>query len=226
MPLQSILLAALLIVTTAHAGRPLVTDDADVLDRGTCEIEGVAARERAGADRATANALQFGCGIGLRTQLALAGGRAKAAGVRADLASLSGKTALAGEEGSGMTTLGYGVDGTRTSGGSWEHAATSLTLLHSRPLGRAAALHLNLGHARDEQSDRRSTTWGAAIEHAGFGSLAPMAELYGDDREAPHWNVGLRWTLAADRVWLDASFGRQIASGRARLATVGFKVEF
>lgn len=229
MPRFSFLLAALLTAaaaTTAHAGRPLVTDDAGVLDRGTCEVEGVAERAWAGGDRATARTLEVGCGIGWRTQLGLAGGRAKAGGVRTDLATLSGKTALAGAEATGLTSLGYGVDATRARGGSWQHAASSLTLIHSRPLGRAASLHLNLGHARDEPSDRRATTWGAGIEHAGYGTLAPMAELYGDDREAPHWNVGLRWTLAADRVWLDASYGRQIGPGRARLATLGFKVEF
>ncbi|WP_418320836.1 hypothetical protein [Piscinibacter sakaiensis] len=224
--IPALLALLLLAATSAHAGRPLNTDDAGVLDRGACELEGAAERQRAGSDRSTTQTLQLGCGVGRHTQLALATGRAKDAGTRADLLGLSGKTALAGDEGRPMTTLGYGIDGSRSPGGNWRHAASALTLIHSRPLGHIGTLHLKLGHSRDEVAKRRSTPWGIGFEHAALGSLTPVAELHGDDREAPRWNVGLRWTVAAERVWLDASYGRQIAPGRPQLLSVGFKLGF
>jgi len=53
-----------------------------------------------------------------------------------------------------------------------------------------------------------------------------MAEVFGDDREGPWWNLGLRWTVADEKFYIDASYGRQMASGRARLVTLGFKFAF
>jgi hypothetical protein len=61
------------LVSAAWAGRPLVTEDAGVLNRGECEIENFAGR----ADNPTLNALwaQVGCGTGVNTQLAIGAGR-------------------------------------------------------------------------------------------------------------------------------------------------------
>ena len=39
-------------------------------------------------------------------------------------------------------------------------------------------------------------------------------------------HLGLRWTVADETFYLDASYGRQMASGRARLVTLGFKFAF
>lgn len=45
----------------------------------------------------------------------------------------------------------------------------------------------------------RQTNWALAIEHEGFGALAPMAEVFGDDRGSRSWNLGLRYTLVPDQ---------------------------
>jgi hypothetical protein len=97
-------------------------------------------------------------------------------------------------------------------------------------VGPALSLHANLGHSRDHAARTTSTGWGLALEHdevevAGLG-VAPMAELFGDDREAPWWNAGLRVALVADRAWLGLGYGRQMGSEHASLATLGLKLAF
>lgn len=226
---MSRLLAASALVacaTSALAERPLQSEEADVLDRSECEFEGVAAHASVSGASGSERALQLGCGIGHGTQLALGLARASAGGAHADGLALGGKTRLwQGSEDAGLA-LAYSLAWGRADGGSWEHAETALNLAYTRATSKALTWHANLGHARDEIGGAAATTWSLALEHAGFGAFAPMAEVFGDDREGPWWNLGLRWTLADEKVYLDASYGRQMASGRARLVTLGFKFAF
>jgi hypothetical protein len=53
-----------------------------------------------------------------------------------------------------------------------------------------------------------------------------MAEIFGDDRGAPWWNLGLRYTLAKDKAYLDLSYGQQMSRGTPSLLTAGFKLVF
>ena len=203
-------------------------EDAGVLDKGACEVEGATQRLRVDGATATESSLQFGCGIGMRSQVALNASTAKADGERAKGLAVVGKTGLwtgAGDNAAALV-LAWGLQWAKVDGDSWRHAATDLNLAYSRPLPADLTLHANLGHARDELGKQRSTTWAVAFEHAGYGNLAPMAEIFGDDREAPWWNLGLRYTAVPERVYLDMSYGRQMTGGQPRLLTLGFKFAF
>mgnify|MGYP006335608167 CR=1 FL=1 len=228
------LIAALLgtvLPQAAHAGRPLQTEDAGVLDRADCEVEGFTARTSAFGVSVRENALQLGCGVGASTQMAVAVARAKEEGVSARALELNGKTGLwqgaAAKDGEPPAlALAYAFGWARVSGDKTRHAATELNLAYSRPLGADLTMHANLGHARDEIAKTRATTWGLAFEHAGVGAVAPMAELFGDDRDAPWWNLGLRVTALPEKLFIDASYGRQMTSGRPTLWSAGFKAAF
>ena len=181
-----LLLAGAALALPALAARPLHTEDADVLGRGACEVEGWTERLLVDEARATEHALQYGCGIGLRSQVALNASRARDGDERSRGLALVGKTRLwagAGDHPAGLA-LAWGLQRARIDGDSWRHSATELNLAYSRPLPADLTLHVNLGHARDEQARQRSTSWGLALEHEGFGHLAPMAEFFGDDRSA------------------------------------------
>lgn len=225
--LLGLTLAALPVVP-ALAGRPLQTEDAGVLPRGGCEVEGAMSelKDHDAAERA--RVLQLACGIGAATQLALAVAR-----VRTDAAEqaveLNGKTGLwRGGDGDDAPalTLAYTVIGARLGGASWHHVGTGARLVHTRLLHSDWLLHANLGHLRNERSHASSTTWGLAIEHTGIGAIAPMAELFGQDRAPAWWNLGVRAALVRDALFVDASFGQQMNAARSRLLTVGFKVAF
>ena len=225
------LTAALLTCTApllCQAGRPLQTEDAGILEAKTCEVEGVSARTRvAGASSVRDNALQLGCGVGLNSQVSLALSRTADGADRERGVRLGGKTELwsaGGDEGAALT-LAWGVSGARAAAGSWKTAGVDARAVVSVPAG-PLTWHLNLGHERDTQVRSSSTVWGVALEHEGFGALAPMAELFGNDREAPWWNLGLRYTIAKDQAYLDMSYGRQIRTGTPSLLTAGFKLVF
>ena len=221
-------LAALIgigLAATAQAARPLATDDTGVLDKGRCEAEAVLSRDKAEGGTVRGQGLQWGCGVGGRTQLALAVDQARQDSLRSRGTTASGKFAwLPGDDGSWSISgavLWLGASGERQ-----RHAATALNLLHTRTLGPQFVLHANLGHANDAIARRGSTTWGVAIEHAGWGPWALMGELTGDDLTAPLWNAGLRWTAVPDRWVLDIAYGQQMVGGRPRALSLGLKLSF
>ena len=130
-------LATILIATacgTAQAGRPLATEDADVLDRAACEWESFAARQTvSGAPAVNGVSTQVGCGFGWNSQVALGYTRERSAGESASAWGLSGKTALV-ERSAGTTglTLAWGLGTLREPGGSAQHESTFLALVATR----------------------------------------------------------------------------------------------
>jgi hypothetical protein len=230
MKLHTIAAALLACATTllCQAGRPLQTEDAGILEAKTCEVEGVTARTRvASASSVRDNALQLGCGVGINSQVALAASHSSDGTDRERGLRLGGKTQVwsAGGDDGAALTLAWGVSGARAAAGGWKTASVDARAVVSVPAG-PLTWHLNLGHERDTQVRSSSTVWGVALEHEGFGALAPMAELFGNDREAPWWNLGLRYTIAKDQAYLDMSYGRQIRTGTPSLLTAGFKLVF
>ena len=223
--------ATLLACTTpllCHAGRPLQTEDAGVLEAKTCEVEGATGRARvAGTPAVRDTALQLGCGVGANSQLALAVSTTSDGTDRERGLRLGGKTQVwsAGGDDGAALTLAWGVSSARAAAGGWKTASVDARAVVSVPAG-PLTWHLNIGHERDTQARTSATSWGIALEHEGFGALAPMAELFGDDRGAPWWNLGLRYALSKDKAYVDLSYGRQMSGGTPSLLTAGFKLVF
>lgn len=213
----------------SQAGRPLQTEDAGILEAKTCEVEGATARARvAGAPTLRDSALQLGCGVGFNSQVALAVSTASDGTDRERGIRLGGKTEIwsAGGDNGAALTLAWDVDRARAgSGGGWKTAGVDARAVVSIPAG-PLTWHLNVGHERDTQARSSTNAWGVALEHEGYGPLAPMAELFGNDREAPWWNLGLRYTIAKDKAYIDMSYGRQMTGGTPSLLTAGFKLVF
>jgi hypothetical protein len=216
----------LLALGTAHAGRPLQTEDAGVLERGDCEIELVGSRLAVSAEPSVrAGNAQLGCGVGFSSQLALAAGQARGGGERSDALVLLGKSALRTltQDAAGIV-LAWSVAGERAAGESLRHAATEVKLVATQPLG-PWLLHANLGAARSERERLDRTLWSAAVERTGLGPVDAMAEVFGDDRSDAWLNGALRWRVIDDTLFIDGSYGIQMNSG-ARLVTLGLKFAF
>lgn len=223
------LLAASLILLagTAQAGRPLATEDADVLERGQCEAEGFVARASASGEPAVRGwTLQGSCGIGASTQLALATSRSRSNGATGSGLLFGGKTGIVPRDGDGLgLTLAWGLVGEKPPGGSMEHELTYLNGVATRALGSGWTGHANLGWLRSESADASSTTWNLAVEKALGNGVDLMGEVYGDDRSDTWLGLGVRWS-ASDRLSLNASYATQNESPRVRLWTIGFKFAF
>lgn len=221
------LLGASLTSPPAMAGRPLVTEDAGVLEARDCEWESAAVWiSRRGQPRISEQATQLGCGIGLDTQIALAAGRSRSDGAAARSLSLVGKTGLSrgGEQGIALT-LAWGVAGSQAAGARLRHELSFLNLAASQPLPQGFTGHANLGlsHSPSERSSRAN--WNLALEWAQRPGLEWMGEVYGVEHDKPWLGLGWRWSPGQD--WsLNASWATQHPSARTRLFSLGFKLSF
>ena len=233
---NNLVLAALLggLVGSApsHAGPPLQTEDAGIIEARHCELESQSQRTRTAGQSSRADLIGLACGVGLNSQIGLVVGPAREDGTRSRTAQLGGKSRLwqGDAQRAPALVLAWSIAHQRESAGGWQHAASSIDLVATTPLGDASVVHLNLGHARDEAARQGATSWAAAVEHDGFaiGGLnwAPMAELYGDDRQPPWAGVALRTTLVAERLYLGLSYARQLSGDKPRLLTAGVKFAF
>ncbi|HWP19463.1 MAG TPA: hypothetical protein VNO84_10060 [Burkholderiaceae bacterium] len=220
-------LALGLLASMAHAGRPLATEDADVLARGECELEGYGSRELArGQPAVHGAALQFGCGIDRGLQFALATGRTRSQGDTSTGWAASGKSAIVprGEESIGLT-LAWLLDARRTPGRSLKHETSALALVATRAWRADWLAHANLGWSRSESAGASTATWNLAVERAVGHGVDLMAEVYGTDRERAWVGTGVRWSVG-ERLSLNASWAVQDGAPRTRNWSLGFKLGF
>lgn len=221
-------LTCLLFTTHVQAGRPFATEDAGVLEPKECEWESVASRASTrDAPRETAWNTQIGCGVGLRTQLALAFSRSSVESEHTHSIAVGGKTGLinGGDDGTSVA-LAYGASSDKgPSDGSYRWNTTAVNLAVSQPLPANWTLHANLGWSRDRPSKLNTTTWALAGEWAATEAWALGAEVYGDDRDKPWIAVGARWDLSP--AWsVNASYAVNRENPRTSEAAVGFKLAF
>jgi hypothetical protein len=219
-------IAALTALHTAHAGRPLQTDDAGVIDTKGCELEGAAQRLKTTEGANTDQYPQWSCGVVEGTQLAARLTTAQSGDVRARGFAVGSKSQIWKSPAGGDLAFTLGLAWNRESGSGMRFSNADTRLVYSQPALAGTTVHVNLGHTRDVPGNRNASFWGLALEHEGFGPVAPMAELYSDGTGSARWNLALRFTLVPDKVFVDASHGRQTGNGQPPLTTVRFKLAF
>ncbi len=211
----------------AHAGRPMVTEDAGVLDSGDCELESFKAwaRARQSASEQLLSA-QIGCGIGWNSQLALAASRWQSGSARTPGLTLSGKTALnQATEGGAAWALAWAV--AAEDDGSWSHTGHALNGVVSVPLNDTLNLHANLGWSHARREHQQTTHWAIGLEQSLNDRWDLTGESFGDDRDHDPWfQIGLRWAALPERLSLDTSLGRQSGSQQATVFSLGLKLAF
>ena len=222
--LPSMLFVAVLMqASPAWAGRPLVTEDAGVLDDGSCELESYIARY----NRPYVNLrwMQLGCGTGLNTQINAGAGRENTGSGNATIASASGKTSIRQltAEQSGIAVAYSVLAGDHAD--HMRHESTEVKAVLTVPQ-QHWLLHANIGFIRAPSSTTK-TTWALALEHCNaIGPIDLMGEIFGDDRDAPTAQIAARWTVIPGRLFLDSSWGAQFNSAKSRQASIGLKLAF
>jgi hypothetical protein len=219
--------ALLLSAASAHAGRPLATEDADTLEQAQCEWESVAADAHASSLPPTRFiSTQLGCGLGWRSQLALAVGRIRQDHSAVQTLAASGKTGLIARVGSATgLTLAWSAASEKASGQSLKLGSAALALVVTKQIENHWLVHANLGWLHSHIQHQNSSTWNLAVEHALGAGVDLMSEVYGDDRVRPFAGVGVRWAVS-ERFNLNASAAMQNSSPHAQLLTVGCKLNF
>ena len=222
-------LVPLLACDAVQAARPLVTEDAGVLDRGDCEFEGVGSRLSVDGRTARSGLLQVACGIGIQTQLSGAFATTRIEDGHSTQAAAGGKTSLRDltDEQVGVA-LAYTFIGTRPSGMGWRYDYTALLGVVTVPMRKDLLVHLNLGASRSRIDEETNAIWAVAAEflQVAHPGLDLVVETFGNQRDPLWLNAGVRYAVVPERFTVNASFGVQGGSGQAKLATIGFKLNF
>jgi hypothetical protein len=210
--------------TTSHAARPVETEDAALLDANTCQLETWLQRNRSSTEYWAHPA----CNIGGHVELAVGAARIReAAGTNHSVGVVQAKTVFRAYD---DRQSGWGlVLGTERSGASHRNSignpyASVITTLPLR--GEAVFLHANAGWTRErddvEQTRRDRATWALALDSLVAEDTRLSLETFGQSRERPQIQLGLRHALVPGRVQLDASVATRFGRGsQERFFTLG-----
>lgn len=223
------LLAATLLAlqsTSARADRPLVSETADALEKGSCVIDSAARRLReSGSPNVSSVGGTLGCGLLGSTQMLLGYARASGGGVSAHGLSLGGKTNLV-EIKDGQTGFGvvYGIASVKVSGGGgFKHDTTNLVGLASRELSKGLLGHANFGLSRSKLDNKTRAVWSLGMETT--DELAFAGDVFGESGSKPNVSVGVGYTFTPG--WsVNFTLAKALESPRGTEAAVGLRVAF
>ncbi|HYF59894.1 MAG TPA: hypothetical protein VEA81_13160 [Burkholderiaceae bacterium] len=222
-----LLAAALALPGAARAARPMVTDDARIVDAKACQVETWLRRLDAGGTEYWALP---GCNPFGPFELTLGGATlpAFADGPRDRAFQGQVKTLFRALEpdswgiGLAVGTLNlFPGDRGRSTRDPYVYVPVSIATL-----GERVVWHLNAGATHGSGEARRLRgTWGVGVEGAVVPRLLLVGETYGVHDERPLWQFGVRVWLVPGRVQVDATVGDQTGSaGIGRWATLGLRL--
>ncbi len=190
----------------SQAARPMITDDARLVDAGACQLESWLQKRADGEEFWALPA----CNPGGNFELTLGGAVSRSEGRRESGAqTIQGKTLFkpldTNSYGIGLAA-GYTVPPGDAHGGSpYVYIPFSLSLADDRVL-----IHTNLGALRDRATRNTRTTWGIGTEVQTSERLYLIAESYGQDIGRPYYQVGLRYWLIQNVAQLDTTYGNRL----------------
>jgi len=228
-PKLLVFVSGLAVATATYAARPLVTEDAGVLDAGECEIETYLERSRvSGEPDYYGGTVQPGCGLGLRTQLSTIAARSGGTPSTRRVGFV-GKTAIVPlSESSPGFTIGYSFEWSKASGESFRSDSGLVIAVLTVPLAQQWLAHANAGWQRIQQPRKNTMFWALAIERESVAGtkLDLMAETYSDSGRSPWLAVGARYTVIEERLSINASFATRGRTDTETLFTLGARIGF
>ena len=210
---------------SAQAARPFMTDDARITTAGSCQLESWSRRYK---DRRENWALPA-CNPTGNFEITAGGGNFSGA-VPSDGrdAVLQGKTLFRPLQtndwgwGVALGRIEHGADlpGPNRLGNTYLYLPLSVSTQDDR-----VVWHTNLGWMRDRESQRNATTWGAGVEYWANERVMLIAESFGDDRQRPFVQTGLRLSLVPGLLQIDATRGQQ-TGGPVRNSWISFGLRY
>ena len=207
-----------------RAARPMVTDDARIVDAKACQVETWLRR-----DPGTTEAWALpACNPTGNLEITAGGARTWGGGA----AGLTDKVLQAKtlfkplDEGWGVgMAVGTVVHPREAGSGAWPGSPYFYVPLSVKAAGDGWIVHVNAGATRDRDARRTIGTWGIGHEIRLDERLFAIAETFATDRARPFYQAGLRYWIAKDRLQLDATYGDRLEAGSGeRWFTVGLRV--
>lgn len=202
-----------------NAARPMVTDDASILETGQCQVEGWSQRGQGGSEIWAVPH----CNISGLWELAVGSGRLSLQQGQTQGAGLIQAKTVFRQLKPNDWGVGLAVSDQLSRGSSTQsiNVPTSISLADD-----ALVLHANAGW-RQGGGTGRGATWATgaelnATEHAGM-----TLEAYGGRQDGVRLQVGARYALVPGHLVLDGALSRRISSrAGARLVSFGLTFMF
>jgi hypothetical protein len=218
-------LAALLPWGAAQAARPMVTDDARIVDAKACQVESWVKRNQ----DSTEYWAQPACNFTGNLELSLGGAKGKDdGGTQTTDIVLQAKTLFKPLEPDGW---GWGLavgnvrhpaihTGNNLLGDLYAYVPATFSLRNDRVL-----VHTNVGWLHEREARRHRMTWGLGTEAQWSASTWLIAEVFGQNQGKPFYQVGLRYWLVPDHVQVDTTYGNRAGSGaQERWFSIGLRL--
>lgn len=226
--IHTLLLAGLLIFGTsiaAHAARPMITDDARVVDAKACQVESWVKKNRDSTEYWALPACNFTGNL----EVTLGGALSRdETGTRTTDVVLQGKTLF-----KPLETNGWGLG---LAFGNVRHPATQTD---SNLIGDLYAyipasfsfrddrfvLHTNLGWLHEKESKQQRMTWGIGSETQLAERTWLITETFGQDQGKPFYQIGFRHWLVPNHVQIDTTYGNRAGSStEERWFSIGLRL--
>ena len=204
------LVACLLPTTQVHAARPMITDDARIVDPKSCQIESWAQNFRGNATEYWALP---GCNPLDWFELTIGGAYRSEPNKDGDWRTLvQFKTIFKTLETNGW---GWGVSLGNLNIHPYKYSNTN-ELYVNVPISASFAddkvlLHLNLGAAHTRDVSGLNFTWGLGTEVKVSENILIIAETFGRSAESASGQLGIRFWIVPDRVQIDTTVGTRFA---------------
>ena len=228
-PHRLIVAAGCALCASAWADAPLVSETADAIGAGHCQVEAAYSRQRANGqpDGRSTDAL-LSCGVAASTQAALGTTRSRSSGLSTQAARVAGKTNLvAAQDGNAGWGLRYSVEYLKLPGTSWRSETFEILGVYSRELAPGVLMHANLGHSQSRSQSRSNkqgtTLWSLGVETT--GTFFSAADFFGDDRSRPWLSGGVGCNFGGG-LSANASLAWQFDKPRVRSLSIGAKLDF
>jgi hypothetical protein len=212
----------------AHAGRPMITDDARILDPKACQLEGWV--------RSTRDSTQYwlvpACNPLGPFELAFGGAltHGDGAGTAFTDNTVQLKAVMKPLEANGWG-WGFAVGTDRQlhrqavngwPGDAYLNFPVSFSLRDD-----AIVVHVNGGVVHRRDLHRDFATWALGSEIGIRDDFYFLPETYGNDRGRPFYQLGFRYWLVKDRLDIDGTVGNRLSGDTTeRSFTIGFHAQW
>lgn len=214
----------------ALAGRPLITDDADVVAPGACQIESWMQRTRNEGPSEKALWLNAACSPADRTELGLGGARGVSGIDRGTLTTWQVKHVIQRyDDASPGLAVAFADQRDRRSHRHALGDTSAIGIASFLLAGDTLMAHVNAGVTRacNTNTDRYRGRgiWSSALDMGVAPRTRAAIEAYGVTGERPAWQVSLRHDVIPDRMQIDASAGHTFGRNAANsIVTVGIVI--
>ena len=209
----------------AHAARPMVTDDARIVDDKSCQVESWARRN---VDSTEFWALPA-CNPWGGAELTLGGSWANVDGATHFAAQVVQAKTLFRPYEPGGWGVGLAV-GTfrylqRERENGWPGDAYFYVPVSVAVGSDDLVMHVNAGASHHRDESRTVATWGLGAEARLSERLYFIPETFATDRGRPFFQAGLRYWVIPSRVQVDATYGNRLVSdSRERWFSLGLRL--